>query len=150
MRTEISSSTPMPAREPARGRPESTRTGTSLASKPTQAGKSFNGNRSYGAVVRYDYDFLDRKTQMKDPRAAQSGTDNFTINYYYNDLNRLVIADLPPVAGKGRGTETITYDLRGNVVTEVDPIGKTTKWSYDSRNRKTSQSVVGADGSGPR
>jgi RHS repeat-associated protein len=102
-----------------------------------------------GAVVRYGYDFLDRKIQMKDPRSAPAGTDNFTINYSYNDLDRLVLADLPPVAGQGRGSETITYDLRGNVLTQVDPIGKTTNWSYDNRNRKTTQSVTGADGTGP-
>jgi RHS repeat-associated protein len=86
---------------------------------------------------------------MKDPRAAPTGTDNFTINYDYNDLSRLVLADLPPVAGQSRGTETIAYDPRGNVTTEVDPSGRTTTWSYDNRNRKTSQSVIGADGSGP-
>ena len=53
------------------------------------------------------------------------------------------------MAGQGRGYEAITYDLRGNVVTQVDPIGKTTNWSYDNRNRKTNQSVTGADGTGP-
>ena len=50
---------------------------------------------------------------------------------------------MPPVAGQGRGTETITYDLRGNVVTRVDPNGEATNWSYDNRNRKITQSVTG-------
>lgn len=78
-----------------------------------------------------------------------AGIDNFTLGYAYDDLDRLILADLPPVAGQGRGVETIAYDLRGNATTVVDPLGKTTHWSYDKRNRKTSQSVTGADGSGP-
>lgn len=102
-----------------------------------------------GAVVRYLYDLLDRKIQMKDPRSSATGTDNFTINYGYNDLDRLVSADLPAVAGRARGTQTITYDLRGNAIGQVDPSGRTTSWNYDNRNHKIGQSVTGADGTGP-
>ncbi len=104
-----------------------------------------------GATVRYRYDIRDRKIQMKDPRSNPnpSVSDNFTLNYLYNDLDRLVLADLPPVAGRPRGKVQISYDLRGNATSQIDPAGKVTVWTYDSRNRKTSQSVSGADGTGP-
>ena len=104
-----------------------------------------------GAVVRYQYDYLDRKIQMKDPRSNPDPTvtDAFTLNYQYNDLDRLVAADLPPVSGQPRGTIEFTYDLRGNVLLQLDAANRTTTWTYDTRNRKTTQSVTGADGSGP-
>ncbi len=104
-----------------------------------------------GGVVRYRYDLKDRKTQMKDPRSNPdpSVSDSFTLNYTYNDFDRLVLADLPPVAGQPRGKVQISYDLRGNAVEQIDPAGKATVWTYDPRNRKTSQSITGSDGTGP-
>jgi len=104
-----------------------------------------------GATVRYAYDDLDRKVQMKDPRSNPDPavTDSFTLNYAYNDLDRLVSADLPPVAGQPRSTIQFTYDLRGNAVQQVDAYGRVTVWTYDTRNRKTGQTVTGSDGTGP-
>ena len=99
-----------------------------------------------GAVTTYDYDRDDRKTLMRDPRATGSRIEDFSIYYEYDDLGRLIGADLPPVSGQIRGSVSIVYDLRGNPINQTEADGKVTSWTYDKRNRKTSQTVTGTDG----
>ena len=99
-----------------------------------------------GALTSWEHDRDDRVVTMRDPRAAGERREDFTIRYAYDGLGRLVSADLPPVTGQSRGRVTIAYDLRGNPVRRMDADGKTTEWTYDARNRKTSETASGADG----
>ena len=112
----------------------------------TSRGQLATQTDQLGAVTTYAYDRNNRKILMRDPRAQGARAEDFSIHYAYDDLGRLVSADLPPVTGQTRGAVTIQYDLRGNPVRRTDPDGKVTTWTYDARNRKTSQTLSGSDG----
>jgi RHS repeat-associated protein len=104
-----------------------------------------------GAVTTYAYDRDDRVISMSDPRAVGNRVDDFTIRYTYDDFGRLIKGDLPPVPGvSARGTVTIAYDLRGNATKQVAADGLVTEWTYDARNRKTTQTVTGTGANAPK
>jgi YD repeat-containing protein len=89
-----------------------------------------------GNTTRYQYDALGNKTAVTDPRG--NGVDGtFTTWYKYDDLNRLVKTILPdttPSDLSDNPATEVTYDEVGNKLTEKDPKGVVTSYTYTARN----------------
>ena len=90
-----------------------------------------------GGVITYVYDRNDKVIKQTDAMG-------FAVEYKYDDLGRLSQAVLPEVSeGKDKRIITITYDKNGNALNMSEPGVKFTEWTYDSRNRKLTESVSG-------
>ena len=89
-----------------------------------------------GNVTRYQYDALGNKTAVTDPRG--NGADgSFTAYYQYDDLNRLsktILPDNTPSDLSDNPYTLVTYDEAGNKLTERDPNGVVTSYTYTVRN----------------
>jgi len=99
-------------------------------------------------IVSYTYDLKDRKETMTDPRENSGnypGRD-FNLIYHYDDLDRIVGAHLPEtVSYPGKPVVRFSYDLKGNVLNQVNPDGGETSFTYSSRNNKEQETVSGVD-----
>jgi RHS repeat-associated protein len=89
-----------------------------------------------GNITRYQYDALGNKTAVTDPRG--NGADgSFTTWYQYDDMNRLsktILPDNTPDNLNDNPYTLITYDEAGNKLTERDPNGVVTSYTYTARN----------------
>ncbi|TCL54575.1 RHS repeat-associated protein [Hydrogenispora ethanolica] len=89
-----------------------------------------------GNTSRYRYDALGNKIAATDPRG--DGTDgSFTTWYRYDDLNRLwktILPDKTPGDPGDNPVIELTYDENGNKLTEKDPNGVVTSYTYTARN----------------
>jgi RHS repeat-associated protein len=106
-----------------------------------------------GGVTTYGYDVLDRVTSIVYPsgdtltytydaignRLSVAGPQGTTA-YTYDALNRMISATT------GGQTTTYTYDAVGNATEVTYPNGTENQYAYNSRNRITGVSVVGAGG----
>lgn len=98
-----------------------------------------------GNATETTYDADDNKVSMTDPRGT-SGlySGDFTINYVYDDLNRLVFAQLPQGPGQtSKPTVSLLYDPRGNLFKRTDADGGATLYEYSPRNKPTKETRQG-------
>ncbi len=102
-----------------------------------------------GYITEYDYDLEDRLIHMTDPRGTSGLHDgDFSIEYVYDDLDRLVKGILPRRNGDDSNPEVLLeYDPRGNLVKRTEPDMSYTKYEYNFRNWVTSETRTGTDGS---
>ncbi|MDC7224289.1 MAG: hypothetical protein PQJ60_11150, partial [Spirochaetales bacterium] len=85
----------------------------------------------------YVYDGKDRVISMTGPRGnAGVYTDlDFTIQYKYDDLDRLVYGYLPQRADQTeKPVVALDYDKRGNLLSRTEPDGGITTYEYNFRN----------------
>jgi len=97
-------------------------------------------------TTSYTYDREDRLVSMTDPRGNSKNylSQNFTIRYTYDDLDRLVLGELPQREGDiVKPTVKLEYDLRGNLKSRTEPDGSKTEYVYDFRNRVKTQTRIG-------
>jgi RHS repeat-associated protein len=99
-----------------------------------------------GHVTSYTY-YIDGSTKsVTGPRgnSGQYPPADFTLTYHYDDLNRIVCADLPPKgADSGPVTISFDYDARGNLLKRVEADGSETSYTYHPRNWVESETVRG-------
>ncbi len=108
----------------------------------TVRNKKASETDALGNTITYLYDRNDNCIKMSDPR--ETGDGSFTIEYAYDDYNRLTGAVVPPVPGSSeRGNVTVVYDLRGNALSQTAADGSVTSRTYDSRNRKLTETRSG-------
>ncbi|MCL4515727.1 MAG: hypothetical protein M1379_09120, partial [Firmicutes bacterium] len=96
-----------------------------------------------GNTTTYAYDQAGNKIRTTDPRgnATPEVAGDYTTWYRYDDLNRLIQAILPdntppvdPFANPADNpTVAFTYDKVGNKLTERDPNGNVTRFTYTER-----------------
>ncbi len=96
-----------------------------------------------GNTTTYAYDRAGNKIRTTDPRGTATAeiAGDYTTWYRYDDLNRLIQAILPdntppvdPFASPADNpTVTFTYDQVGNKLTEQDPNGNVTRFTYTER-----------------
>jgi YD repeat-containing protein len=79
-----------------------------------------------GNTLEYTYDLRDNRKSMTDPRETSGKYDgDFTILYHYDDLKRVIGAELPEaVAGNGKPVIRFTYDPRGNLLRRMEPMDR--------------------------
>jgi RHS repeat-associated protein len=101
-----------------------------------------------GNITRYQYDALGNKTAVTDPRG--NGADgSFTTWYQYDDMNRLsktILPDNTPDNLSDNPYTLITYDAAGNKLTERDPNGVVTSYTYTARNWVETVSITDKSG----
>jgi RHS repeat-associated protein len=110
------------------------------------AGRVLGVTNQAGAIIRFEYDVLNRPTTVIDPLAGE------TSSTYDENGNLLTFAD-----ARGKTTtwtydnmdrpatrtdplsrsESVVYDERGNLVTWTDRKGQTTTYHYDAFDRRT-------------
>ena len=99
------------------------------------------------AKVSYTYDAKDHRTSITDQR-GNSGRygdkDKFTIDFHYDEADRLIRGVLPSVDGRmERGEVKFAYDSRGNLLARIQPDGSRIEYSYSPRHWKLSETIVG-------
>ncbi|MCP4124470.1 MAG: hypothetical protein GY751_22225, partial [Bacteroidetes bacterium] len=98
-------------------------------------------------IVSYTYDLKDRKLSMTDSRgnSLKYPDKDFNIIYHYDDLDRLIGAQLPKSISSPNDKPVVkfTYDIKGNVLEQVNPDGGVTSFSYSPRNNKLTETVSG-------
>lgn len=102
-----------------------------------------------GQTTTYEYDAEDRRTAeirpdgtrletQFDPNgnviALRDGAGNETV-YTHDRLDRVASEQPPVVAGEPARVTRFDYDLAGRLVTEIDPVGRATSYSYDGAGR---------------
>ena len=90
-----------------------------------------NGNAHYS--TRYDYDALDRLTELTDAMGNRR-------TLAYDRLGRLVQEQHPD-----RGVRSWTYDLVGNVLVSTDAKAQAVHYAYDGANRPVSETFQGIE-----
>ncbi len=80
-----------------------------------------------GAVTTMDYDGLGRQVKVTDPMGRVS-TTGYTRASELSSSSRLV-------GGAVYSSQSATYDAVGNLDTTVNPVGTTTKYTYDQMQR---------------
>ena len=94
-----------------------------------------------GNATAFEYNHDGKMTRKTD-------SNGFVSEYFYDDFNRLVRAELPPVPGKtGKNIIRIKYDRNGNVKEITEGDGKITLRDYDKLNRITAETVKKGSGS---
>jgi YD repeat-containing protein len=85
----------------------------------------------------YSYDHTGNLSRVL--RATGDATYERAVDYTYDGLNRLRQETQYPSWPTTTPTlvSTATYDLASNRATAVDPLGQTTTFAYDARNRLT-------------
>jgi RHS repeat-associated protein len=78
---------------------------------------------AYNTTTAYQYDSLDRLTQVTDP-------SNLNTTYSYDGLSNETGQQSPDT-----GTTSRTFDAAGNVLTRTDAKSKTATYTYDALNR---------------
>lgn len=106
---------------------------------------------SLGNVISFTYDAKDRQKSITDQR-GNSGiySGDFTIEFEYDDLDRLYLGRLPAVnPGDPKGEVRIIYDPRGNVKARIETDGGRTDYEFNDRNWIDSETRSGTrlDGS---
>lgn len=98
---------------------------------------SVNGTR---ATIRTEYDASGNVV-------AEIAEDGVVTGYGYDRLGRLtsVIRDLNPTLGDAQQTHLTRYDYDevGNVIAQVDEMGRTTRFEYDGMGRRTHRILPG-------
>jgi YD repeat-containing protein len=89
-----------------------------------------------GNKTTYTYDAIGNRLSMTDPRGnCEKYTGDFTINYQYDDFNRLMKGLLPVSPGEtSKPVVSLSYDTRGNLTQRVEPDGGITSYTYWPRN----------------
>ncbi|MDY7027332.1 MAG: RHS repeat-associated core domain-containing protein [Spirochaetota bacterium] len=101
-----------------------------------------------GNTVSYAYDKLDRQITMTDQRGNSGNypAGDFTVEYIYDDLDRLIMGKLPRHQDIDEKPEVkLVYDRRGNLEYRIEADGGMTSNIYDARNRLTSETRSAAD-----
>ncbi len=80
-------------------------------------------------VTSYEHDLLDRLIGVQDPGGSQW-------SYTYNTFGHRTLASDPDL-----GTWSMSYDLNGNLLEQIDAKGQVISFTYDALNRVTSKSV---------
>ena len=105
-----------------------------------------------GGKVSYTYDVKGRRTSITDQRGSSGqygDKDKFTIDFHYDEADRLIRGILPSVDGRmERGEVRFAYDSRGNLLARIQPDGSRIEYSYSPRHWKLSETVVGKSGDG--
>jgi len=99
-----------------------------------------------GNTTNYTYDAVGNRKSITDPR-GNSGNyrGDFTTQFEYDDLNRLVAKYLPAAPGESqKPVIRYSYDVQGNLSEQVEPDGGKTTYTYTARNKVTSISAQGA------
>ncbi len=111
-------------------------------------GKLLSETDPLGNRTEFTYDKLDRPTSLTDGRGtsgAYPGGD-YTIEYVYDDLDRLVTGRLPRHRGLSEKPEVnLVYDLKGNLSYRFEADGGVTGYTYDDRNRVILETRSDAD-----
>ncbi len=123
--------------------------GNSTESSYTARGKLKSVTDALGNTLSYVYDKADRQISMTDPRGNSGNYSlDFTIDYKYDDLNRLIIGRLPMHQGLTEKPEVkLVYDNSGNLLYRIEPDGGITGSDYDARSRKISERRSASDSS---
>ena len=98
-----------------------------------------------GNMTSYTYDVVGNRLSMTDPR-GNSGkySGDFTIDYQYDDLNRLVKGYLPASPGEtAKPIVSLSYDARGNLIQRIEPDGGITTNTYWPRNLVKTVTISG-------
>ena len=98
-----------------------------------------------GYTTVYDYDLEDRLVKMSDPRKGLYEGD-FSVEYVYDDLDRLVKGELPDRDGQTPAV-VLAYDARGNLSSRTEPDGSLTSYTYTYRNWVFEETKTGDNGS---
>ncbi|SFK36658.1 RHS repeat-associated core domain-containing protein [Lysobacter sp. cf310] len=85
--------------------------------------KTLQDTAGINAQTQYQYDALDRLTQVTDPKGLNT-------QYQYNGLG-----DLSQLTSPDTGITGYTYDSAGNRKTQTDARNETATYSYDALNR---------------
>jgi RHS repeat-associated protein len=96
-------------------------------------------------VYQFSYDDAGRLIRVLDPISRVT-------SYTYDDLNRLVMTELPDPDGPlGEGVPTIvnSYDIASNLIARIDPLGNSTTFDYDTLYRLVARTDPDPDGGGP-
>ena len=118
----------------------------------TTATKFFKTGNCVASATRYRYDALGQRIDTETPSVARyTVSANNTLEFVgYQTLHTQVRYDQ---AGRrvevsdGNGDLTrYRYDLAGNLVASILPLGQTTRYEYDAQNRK----IAEIDGNGNR
>ena len=100
-----------------------------------------------GAKVSYTYDVKGRRTSITDQRGSSGqygDKDKFTIDFHYDEADRLIRGILPSVDGRmERGEVRFAYDSRGNLLARIQPDGSRIEYSYSPRHWKVSETAAG-------
>jgi RHS repeat-associated protein len=83
-----------------------------------------------GNVTVFDYQNLELQSEKAGAGTAQAATTSYTY-----DPVTLGVASVTDADG---GTTTSTYDAQGSLLTQTDPLGRTTTYAYSSFNEPTS------------
>lgn len=94
-----------------------------------------------GRRTRTEYDASGRAIARIDRRGLEAGADKtrYTWHFSYDDANNL-LSQTDPLGGK----TSWTYDAAGNVKAETDTKGRSTHYSYDFANRVSEVSAPAA------
>lgn len=85
-----------------------------------------------GHEVQYTYDASNRLSSERETRVVGGATELLETRYEYDGLNREVRRVAPDGASQRR-----VFDAGGQVVAEIDALGRTTSHQYDSLGRRT-------------
>ncbi|HMS07953.1 MAG TPA: hypothetical protein PKE66_00600, partial [Pyrinomonadaceae bacterium] len=121
-----------------------TRAGTTTSFEYDAAGNRVSRTDHTGRRTAYEYDALDRLTEIEYlPTLAigiqppPAGLPNAKATYAYDDLSRLVSAT------NNAGTVAFTYDNRSRLKTETDVFGNLIEFGYDANGNRTQLKLNG-------
>ena len=92
-------------------------------------------------VTSYAYDAAGNRTSVVDPREGKC-TGNFTIDLTYDQLSRLIEADLPSVDAAQRPSLYFFYDGRGNLLEKQETDGKLSSYDYTIRGLLQKETIT--------
>src|SRR5262249_27853348 len=102
-------------------------------------------------TVRYQYDILDRLTDVTDVFGTAVGDGNHSTSFTYNDRGQVLVTTLPKDVSNGNTRHTITnvYNFDGTLQTKTDLLNHVTSYVYDDYRRLTSVTLPDrGDGTG--
>ena len=119
--------------------------GRTLANTYDSRGRLTRETAGGSYTTTREYDDADRLISRTDPRGNTPGyTGDFTIEYAYDDMDRLILGRMPaPAPGAAKLIVRLAYDPRGNLLRRTEPNGRITDFTYNPRNWNLTQTIRG-------
>jgi RHS repeat-associated core domain len=116
--------------------------------------KTIGSGDSSSETTSYSYDAMGNRTSVTDPRQKRttanggSYTASFVLTLQYDQLGRLIEADLPYSADASNKTPTTKYlyDARGKLVKRQEADGEVRSYAYTPRSLLSSSTITDTDG----